>query len=49
MARLVTPTLTDRPEAIEMKKKRLGSMVEAIRQKTGAPALVSPDDPLGLR
>jgi len=49
MAGLVTPTLTDKPEAIAMKKKRLGSMVEAIRQKTGTPALVSPDDPLGLR
>lgn len=38
MARLVTPALTDKPEAIAMKKKRLGSMVEAIRQKTGTPS-----------
>jgi hypothetical protein len=49
MAGLVTPTLTDKPEAIAMKKQRLGAMVQAIRAKTGAPPLVSPDDPLGIR
>jgi len=48
MAGLVTPTLTDKPEAIAMKKQRLGAMVQAIRAKTGAPPLVSPDDPLGI-
>jgi len=49
IAQLVMPAMNDKPQALELKKKRLGAMVQAIRAKTGAPPLVSPDDPLGLR